>query len=359
MTTTAPPTAADRDPVVLVVDDTECVREVLQAGLRPRGFDVHVARDGREAIELYHALAQEGRSATVVLDVQMPGLDGPLVLSALRAMDPRVRAYFMTGDPGGYGVDELLSAGARRVFAKPIDIAEVAGELRRVEPDAEREVTRADPARPIPGGLATTDEARALPAAWLSAVGGLAARMARDLTDALKSVNRRLEVLLAATPAEDSRRNDLEAIDREVLWIANRVIDLHEFACVGRGRVPTASGCGAVPPEAKSGNRQPAGAGAVADPERTARFGFAALDRRGLRQAILNLLADEVSKPGDDPLAHEITDIVPGIPPQVLPRDTDPYHTGGEESKGKALGLSSCKRIAEQSGDEPGATKRE
>jgi hypothetical protein len=46
-------------------------------------------------------------------------------------MDPGVRAFFMTGDPGRYGEDELLATGARRVFAKPLDIALVVAELRR------------------------------------------------------------------------------------------------------------------------------------------------------------------------------------------------------------------------------------
>ena len=53
------------------------------------------------------------------------------MLTALRTIEPDVRAFFMTGDPGRYGEDELLATGARRVFAKPLDIAAVVAELRR------------------------------------------------------------------------------------------------------------------------------------------------------------------------------------------------------------------------------------
>jgi CheY-like chemotaxis protein len=87
----------DPDPVVLVVDDTDAVREVVCAMLRRHGFEVRVAANGRDSLDVYHELVQRGHDVTVLLDVQMPGLDGPLVLAALQATDPGVRAYFMPG----------------------------------------------------------------------------------------------------------------------------------------------------------------------------------------------------------------------------------------------------------------------
>jgi two-component system, OmpR family, response regulator len=121
----------DPDPVVLVVDDTDAVREVVCAMLRRHGFEVRVAANGRDSLDVYHELVQRGHDVTVLLDVQMPGLDGPLVLAALQATDPGVRAYFMTGDPGQYSEDDLLALGAGRVFAKPLDLPVMAAELRR------------------------------------------------------------------------------------------------------------------------------------------------------------------------------------------------------------------------------------
>jgi two-component system OmpR family response regulator len=126
------PIAAAEAPVVLVVDDVDAVREVICAGLRRHGFEVREAGSGRDAIELYHELLQQDRDVTVLLDVQMPGLDGPLVLAALRAMDPGVRAYFMTGNPGRYDEDELLAMGGCRVFPKPFPVAAAAAEFRGV-----------------------------------------------------------------------------------------------------------------------------------------------------------------------------------------------------------------------------------
>ena len=122
---------ADPGPIVLVVDDTDAVREVVRAMLSRHGFEVRMAVNGRDSLDVYHELDQRGHDVTVLLDVQMPDLDGPLVLAALQAMDPGVRAYFMTGDPGHYGEDDLRARGAGRVFAKPLDLPAVAAELRR------------------------------------------------------------------------------------------------------------------------------------------------------------------------------------------------------------------------------------
>jgi len=113
------PVAAAEDPVVLVVDDTDAVREVVSLGLRGHGFEVRAADNGRDAIELYHELRQQDRDVTVLLDVQMPGMDGPLVLAALQTLYPGVRAYFMTGDAGRYREGDLLAMGGRGVFSKP------------------------------------------------------------------------------------------------------------------------------------------------------------------------------------------------------------------------------------------------
>jgi CheY-like chemotaxis protein len=149
MPATTAPAPTESEPVVLVVEDFVFVREVLRAGLRCHGFEVRLASDGAEAIELYRR--EHSAIALVLLDVQMPGMDGPAVLTALRSIEPDIQVFFMTGDAGRYGEDGLLAMGARRVFAKPIDITAVVAELRRsltavgqMEPAAGR---RAEPDR--------------------------------------------------------------------------------------------------------------------------------------------------------------------------------------------------------------------
>src|SRR5215831_19005930 len=67
---------------VLVADDDHLVRVLVQLGLERDGVDVWLASSGKEAIQLYRTHRES--IAVVLLDVHMPGLDGPATLDALR-----------------------------------------------------------------------------------------------------------------------------------------------------------------------------------------------------------------------------------------------------------------------------------
>jgi CheY-like chemotaxis protein len=113
---------------VLVVDDEHLVRALLQLGLERDGFEVWSASNGREAIDLYREHRE--RIAAVLLDVRMPGLDGPATLAALRELSPEVRACFMTGDPAAYDPERLQQHGAAYFIAKPFRLDELGDILR-------------------------------------------------------------------------------------------------------------------------------------------------------------------------------------------------------------------------------------
>lgn len=114
---------------VLVVDDDAGIRNLLTKVLPRHGYAVWAAGNGQEALQVY----EQNRAAigVVLLDVQMPGLDGPQTLAALRAVNPGVRAVFMTGNSGRYTYDDLTRSGVavlRKPFASLDDLAEA---LRR------------------------------------------------------------------------------------------------------------------------------------------------------------------------------------------------------------------------------------
>jgi DNA-binding NtrC family response regulator len=115
-------------PCVLVVDDEHMVRIMVQLGLEQYGFDVILARNGREAIELYGRHMEE--IAVVLLDVRMPGLDGPQTLKLMRELNPEVLACFMCGDTVADKLGELFQRGAAKVIAKPFRLDELARVLR-------------------------------------------------------------------------------------------------------------------------------------------------------------------------------------------------------------------------------------
>ena len=101
---------------------------MVQLGLERNGFVVWLACNGREAIELYRRHTEE--IAVVLLDVRMPGLDGPQTLEVLRELNPEVLACFMSGCTGPYKPEELLQRGAAHVIAKPFRLDDLANILR-------------------------------------------------------------------------------------------------------------------------------------------------------------------------------------------------------------------------------------
>jgi CheY-like chemotaxis protein len=122
--------AGARRPVVLVADDEEGVRGVVELTLRREGFEVLLAAGGQQAVELYR---QRGADVDLVLlDVQMPGLDGPWTLIALQTVNPAVRCCFMSGSTGDYDAEVLQAIGAVRVFAKPFEPGTLVQGLRDV-----------------------------------------------------------------------------------------------------------------------------------------------------------------------------------------------------------------------------------
>ena len=110
------------------------MRALLGAVLGGCGFRVWLADSGAEAVRLYPDL--RGQVALALLDVRMPGLDGPATLRELRRLDLSLRCCFLTGDPGGHGVEGLRALGVERVFLKPFRLADLAAAVREVLAEA-------------------------------------------------------------------------------------------------------------------------------------------------------------------------------------------------------------------------------
>jgi CheY-like chemotaxis protein len=117
-------------PGVLVVDDEHQLRILLQLGLERSGFDVWLAPSGREAVRLYRK--HRIRIAVALIDVRMADMDGPQTLNALRELNPKVLACFMSGDTGNYDADELRRRGAAHVIDKPFRVDQLVDLLRQL-----------------------------------------------------------------------------------------------------------------------------------------------------------------------------------------------------------------------------------
>lgn len=116
----------DAEPHVLVVDDDEDVRTSLERALRVFGFAVRSAADGISALRAVAELPPD----CVVLDINMPGMDGVAVVTALRALGHDVPVCVLSARDT---VDDRvagLEAGADDYLVKPFALDELIARLR-------------------------------------------------------------------------------------------------------------------------------------------------------------------------------------------------------------------------------------
>lgn len=102
---------------VLVVDDEMAIREVVSRLLEARGFDVSTAPSGVEALELMGKALPD----LVLLDLKMPGMDGPATLAAIRARWGRLPVIVLTGYPDSELMSKALKHSPVTLLAKPMD----------------------------------------------------------------------------------------------------------------------------------------------------------------------------------------------------------------------------------------------
>ncbi|SRR5258706_16070438 len=104
---------------ILIVDDNAANLKLARVLLSGQGYDVRTAADAEEAL----ALLQDFRPRMILMDIQLPGMDGLELTRRLKA-DPALQgviilgltAYAMKGDE-----EKVLAAGCDGYVAKPID----------------------------------------------------------------------------------------------------------------------------------------------------------------------------------------------------------------------------------------------
>ena len=119
---------------ILVMDDEEQVRKVVEQMLAYLGYQTILAADGDEAIRLYSDAAESGSPFdAVILDLTVPGgLGGKETIKVLQRLDPHVRAIVSSG----YSTDPIMSvygeSGFRGVLEKPYRLHELSDLLRKI-----------------------------------------------------------------------------------------------------------------------------------------------------------------------------------------------------------------------------------
>ncbi|MGQ0431904.1 MAG: response regulator transcription factor [Microthrixaceae bacterium] len=113
---------------LLLVDDEDNLRSMLEAALRHSGFEVHPVADGRSAIEAVPTV----RPDLIVLDVMLPDLDGFDVCKRLRTSGDRTPVLFLTARDATEDKVRGLTMGGDDYLVKPFSLEELVARITAV-----------------------------------------------------------------------------------------------------------------------------------------------------------------------------------------------------------------------------------
>ena len=116
--------------VVLVVDDEETVRNLADKALQAAGFTVLLAADGREALEIYRARADE--IVAVLLDLTMPGMGGEETFRELHRVRKDVAVLLSSGYNEQEVTERFAGKGLAAFIQKPYRVGDLLAKLRAV-----------------------------------------------------------------------------------------------------------------------------------------------------------------------------------------------------------------------------------
>jgi len=116
------------DHKILVVDDERPIRDLLQTFLNEEGYEVILASNGEEALEL----AEREQPHAILLDVKMPGIDGVETCTRLKAGEKTRLIPVIVATAFRETLLEACDAGADDFVTKPFHLAEISVRLKSI-----------------------------------------------------------------------------------------------------------------------------------------------------------------------------------------------------------------------------------
>ncbi len=121
----------DKKTRILVVDDEQYIRKLVERTLQDAGYSVSLALDGNSAL----AMLAESEPDLVLLDIKMPGIDGYQVLKRIRETS-NIPVMMLTAVRGEAEVEKSLNLGADDFITKPFSsrvmVSRIRAKLRRI-----------------------------------------------------------------------------------------------------------------------------------------------------------------------------------------------------------------------------------
>ncbi|WP_457574064.1 sigma-54-dependent transcriptional regulator [Desulfolithobacter sp.] len=114
---------------ILIVDDEEMQRTMLQGFLEKQGYRIFTAADGTRALRVF----MEQPIELVLLDHRMPDMNGDELLKKIKEINPTIRAIMITAYGAVDTAVRVMRLGADDFLEKPVDLEELLDKIRRIE----------------------------------------------------------------------------------------------------------------------------------------------------------------------------------------------------------------------------------
>jgi len=213
---------------IVIIDDEEDIREILDYNLSKEGFQVFSAATGKEGIQI----CIDEKPTLVILDVMMPGMDGVEVCEVLRKTIglEQVLICFLTARNEDYSQIAGLDAGADDYISKPIKPRVLVSRINALLRRKEAPVTK-----PVAGHELTIDREK-----YLIYKGGEPIQLPKKEFELLSLLASRPDIVF-------ERDYILEKVWGSDIVVGDRTIDVHVRKLrekIGDGYIQTVKGIG-------------------------------------------------------------------------------------------------------------------
>lgn len=113
---------------ILVIDDEQGIRHLLDTLLRRKGYEMVLAENGRKGLELF----RRERPDVVVLDLKMPEMDGVTVLQQIRSVDLNQPVIILTGAGTPEREQQVRALGVSEFVEKEFSLHRLGDALKRL-----------------------------------------------------------------------------------------------------------------------------------------------------------------------------------------------------------------------------------
>lgn len=121
---------ATGDETILLVDDEQIIVDVAKDMLEILGYQVLVAYNGREAVDIY--TRQKDTIDLVIQDMVMPGMNGADVFRALKKINPKVKVILASGYIMNEQITTIMEQGCRAFMSKPFRLEDLSMKVREI-----------------------------------------------------------------------------------------------------------------------------------------------------------------------------------------------------------------------------------